>query len=285
MNEPTLRFTPYAWAKLIYLRDYGPTEVGGFGVSHERDITLIEDVRLVEQECTAAHVEFEGESMLDLAEEMRASGVPTERFYRVWIHTHPGSSATPSGTDWNTFAEIYGKAPWAVMFILARGGQTTTHLRFGGGCTSIKTMVDMDADFPASDKEAWAAEYAKFVTERKRVAIVSPPTDSKKNSTVDTPRRYVKESADGSEHWWDDPKWDEYDGSRYWEQGSGVEPGEADDVIDDEDDWELLTCLDCNHDWPDTDIETYACPNCGGISTEYVSNIVEEGKRISDADN
>ena len=31
-SEPVLRFTPYAWAKLLWLRDAGPTEIGGFGI-------------------------------------------------------------------------------------------------------------------------------------------------------------------------------------------------------------------------------------------------------------
>ncbi|TWU40156.1 hypothetical protein Q31b_35010 [Novipirellula aureliae] len=31
--RPRLRFTPYAWAKLLCLRDAGPSEVGGFGIS------------------------------------------------------------------------------------------------------------------------------------------------------------------------------------------------------------------------------------------------------------
>jgi len=35
---PTLRFSPYAWAKLLYLRDRGDSEVGGFGIQ----VVLIE---------------------------------------------------------------------------------------------------------------------------------------------------------------------------------------------------------------------------------------------------
>ena len=31
MPRPTLRFTPTAWAKLLFLGDRGPTEIGGFG--------------------------------------------------------------------------------------------------------------------------------------------------------------------------------------------------------------------------------------------------------------
>ena len=50
--RPALRFTPYAWARLLFLRDAGPTEVGGFGISSPGDHLLIEDVRLVRQRCT-----------------------------------------------------------------------------------------------------------------------------------------------------------------------------------------------------------------------------------------
>ncbi len=51
MKEPQLRFTPWAWAKLLYLRDSGPTEVGGFGVTETSDRSLITDVCLVKQLC------------------------------------------------------------------------------------------------------------------------------------------------------------------------------------------------------------------------------------------
>ena len=34
---PPLRFSPTAWAKLVYLRDAGPTEIGGFGITLLRD--------------------------------------------------------------------------------------------------------------------------------------------------------------------------------------------------------------------------------------------------------
>jgi len=32
-RRPKLRFSPTAWAKLLFLRDRGPTEVGGFGIT------------------------------------------------------------------------------------------------------------------------------------------------------------------------------------------------------------------------------------------------------------
>ena len=47
-----LRFRPTAWAKLLFLRDYGQTEVGGFGITPADDLLYVEDVRLVKQVCS-----------------------------------------------------------------------------------------------------------------------------------------------------------------------------------------------------------------------------------------
>ena len=41
-DAPTLRFSPTAWAKLLFLRDADDTEVGGFGISSANDPLLIE---------------------------------------------------------------------------------------------------------------------------------------------------------------------------------------------------------------------------------------------------
>jgi hypothetical protein len=46
-HVPPLRLTPTAWAKLVYLRDAGPTEIGGFGITPSDDLLLVEDIQLV----------------------------------------------------------------------------------------------------------------------------------------------------------------------------------------------------------------------------------------------
>ena len=51
-SSPYLRLNPTAWAKLLYLRDLGDTEVGGFGISAVDDLLNVEDVQLVRQTCT-----------------------------------------------------------------------------------------------------------------------------------------------------------------------------------------------------------------------------------------
>ena len=55
-RRPRLRFGPTAWAKLLFLRDRGPTEVGGFGIAPPVDLLYVEDIRLVQQTCTSISV-------------------------------------------------------------------------------------------------------------------------------------------------------------------------------------------------------------------------------------
>ena len=61
----SLRLTPYAWAKLLYLRDLGDTEVSGFGITAADDLLLVEDVRLVRQVCTGVSVALDDEAVAD----------------------------------------------------------------------------------------------------------------------------------------------------------------------------------------------------------------------------
>ena len=159
---PPLRLTPYAMAKLLLLRDLGPTEVGGFGVSAPGDLLLVEDVQLVQQQCTPVTVKFDDASVADYFDAQVDQGRTPEQFARLWIHTHPGDSPRPSSTDEETFERCFGGSDWAVMFILARGGQTYARLRFSAGPGSqvvLPVEVDFDQPFPASAQAAWEQEY------------------------------------------------------------------------------------------------------------------------------
>ena len=107
-STPALRFSPFAWAKLLFLRDCGDTEVGGFGISAEDDLLLIEDVRLIGQHTTLVSVEFDDEAVADYFDEQVDAGLPPERFFRLWLHTHPGDSAEPSATDEESAPDVSG---------------------------------------------------------------------------------------------------------------------------------------------------------------------------------
>jgi hypothetical protein len=163
---PTLRFSPYAWSKLLFLRDLGETEVGGFGISSEDDLFLIEDIMLIKQACTEVTVEFDDESVADFFDDQVDLGREPERFGRCWIHTHPGDSAEPSSTDEATFSRVFGNSSWAVMFILARGGETYARLKFGCGPGAellVPVEIAWHAPFAGADQPAWKREYKRCV--------------------------------------------------------------------------------------------------------------------------
>jgi len=89
-----------------------------------------------------------------------------EQFARLWIHTHPGDSAQPSGVDEATFERVFGQCDWSVMFIMAQNSSTYTRISFNVGPRGqvlIPTEVDFSNTFPASDQNQWDREYETHV--------------------------------------------------------------------------------------------------------------------------
>ena len=157
-----LRFTPTAWAKLLYFRDFGDAEVGGFGVTVKDHLLLVEDFVTVRQKVSVASVSFDDDAVADFFESQVDAGRRPEQFGRIWLHTHPGDSPQPSTVDEETFERVFGRCEWAVMFVLGRGGKTYARLRFnvGPGCQAvIPVEVDYGREFGPTDHEAWKAEY------------------------------------------------------------------------------------------------------------------------------
>ena len=157
-----LRFSPYAWAKLRYLRDIGNTEVSVFGIASVEGPLCIEDLELAKQTCSVASIRFDDDSVADFFDRQVDLGRKPEQFARIWIHTHPGSSPNPSFVDEDTFARVYGRCDWAVMCILAQGDQTYARLRFNvgpGGTVIIPVVTDFSLPFSGSDHQQWRAEY------------------------------------------------------------------------------------------------------------------------------
>ncbi len=195
-----LRFSPTAWAKLLFLRDAGDTEIGGFGVTPADDLLFVEDVQLVAQCCTWASVEFDDEAVADFFDAEVDAGRRPEQFGRIWVHTHPGDSPQPSGTDEATFARVFGRSDWALMFIVARGGQCYARLRYNvgpGSDVELPVEVDYSRPFEGSNAEAWHEEYLANVR-------VPPPKPLKKAATEggDKEDQFVDD-------WWRDA-WADY---------------------------------------------------------------------------
>lgn len=161
-----MRLTPTAWAKLVYLRDYGPTEVGGFGITTSDHLLQIDDVMLVRQRCTETFVAFDDESVAEFFENQIDAHLRPEQFARIWIHTHPADSAEPSPTDHETFERVFGHCDWAVMLILARNDSTHAELHWrqeGPVRLPMDVLVDSGEPFPESDFAAWEEEYVASV--------------------------------------------------------------------------------------------------------------------------
>jgi proteasome lid subunit RPN8/RPN11 len=151
----------------LHLRDLGPTEVGGFGVSAQGDLLLVEDVRLVRQACSAVTVKFDDVAVADYFDSQVDQGRTPEQFARIWVHSHPASCPLPSSADEETFARCFGAADWAVLFIVARGGEVYARIRFGsgpGGQLELPVEVDFQQPFAAADHKLWEQEYWEAVT-------------------------------------------------------------------------------------------------------------------------
>lgn len=157
-----LHFSPTSWAKLLFFRDRGESEIGGLGIGAADDLLRIEEFVTVRQKATMASVSLDDQAVSDLFDAQVDAGRRPAQFARIWLHSHPGDSPYPSGLDEDTFHRVFGRCEWAVLFILARTGQTYARLRFNvgpGGEMVIPVEVDYRSPFGPSDHDAWEAEY------------------------------------------------------------------------------------------------------------------------------
>lgn len=206
-NRP-LRLTPYAFAKLVYLRDLGPTEVGAFGICQRSDLLLVEDIVLVRQRCTEVTVSFDDAAVADFFDSQFDQGRHPEECGRIWIHTHPGSCPLPSSIDEATFERCFGQSDWAIMFILASGGRAYARLRFAagpGGSVALPVEIDFGKAFAASDMADWKQEYGQRVLSEPRDCPKSEPTLLVPAPGSDSP--HVREGGDYYSSLWPPERW------------------------------------------------------------------------------
>jgi proteasome lid subunit RPN8/RPN11 len=168
-----LLFSRLVWEKFVWMRDYGNVEVGGFAVTSPDDPLYILDFELVKQTVTSGSIDFDDNSMIDrMTRRGIDNGEDPETYQRIWIHTHPGQSADPSTVDYETFNKCYKAEPWAVMLILAKGGEVTASLRYNGAkfgvvTTQLGVHVEPWPDTPVLlPIPAWIEEYNANVRRR-----------------------------------------------------------------------------------------------------------------------
>ena len=159
------------------MRDQSKNEVGGFGITETGDEMLVTDFILVKQTVSCASVEFDDESVADFFEDMVDEELSPNQFARIWIHTHPVGVHTPSCTDEETFANVFGRCDWAIMFILAKDDATYCRLRFNsgpGGHLNVPVQIDFSEPFGQSQEYAWKEEYKDNVSEPPKKVWAKP---------------------------------------------------------------------------------------------------------------
>jgi len=166
----TMRFTPYAYAKMLWMRDRGDTEVAGYATTATNDPLLVTDFRLVKQKCTGASFELDPDDLVDDVECTLDAGLAPWQTHNILCHTHPGNSASPSGMDEENFKNAFTAPDWAIMFIIAEGGEIYCRLKFNigpGGTKNLKVSVDFGQEFKGSEHELWEREYQEKVSRAK----------------------------------------------------------------------------------------------------------------------
>jgi len=213
-RPPILTFAPLAYLKLQYFCHAGETEIGGFGISSEQDLLYVEDFVTVRQQVTSVTVRFDDESVADFFDACVDRGLHLEQFSRIWMHTHPGASVTPTGIDETTFARSFGRCDGALMFILGRTGQTYARLAFATGPKAqllLPTTVDWSAwpEWLSAEKGLLETELARWREEYQQNIHMGPdlPNELAGLALLET---------GPSEDWWESyPHYPEFDEVTY----------------------------------------------------------------------
>lgn len=175
----SLRFTPTAWAKLIYLRDRASVQVGAWGVSHAQDLLLIEDLRLVPQ--TSSQLEVILPEAPSLDDQPNGGGDSLQRTGRIWIQLHPEASSQPTVFDERTFERALGSADWGVLCIVARHETPNARLTFLIGPRAscpLAVGLQFGEPFAATNEAAWEWEFQENVTVQSSYRAPAPSIGS-----------------------------------------------------------------------------------------------------------
>lgn len=105
------------------------------GISNKDQLNYIEDMFIPKQEVTSVFTDLDNESFMDKQFELMDQGITIPQI-QTWYHTHPASSANPSGQDKETWASHFtnGDLKFAGMGIIS--------LSQGANCTYGKVSYD-----------------------------------------------------------------------------------------------------------------------------------------------
>lgn len=189
LAEPSLRFSPTAWAKLLCWRDMQPCQVGAWGTSLGIAPLFVDDVHLTRQVSSPLGVTIEhpcgtsGDDPSVVGDPFPPSAtarVPPP-LRRIWIQLQVESSSQPSAADERTFRQALGDVEWGVLCILSRHDVPYARLQFfgsPGGTCLLQVGLQFGRPFAGTDYAAWENEYLTNVTLRRPFRLPESPVDS-----------------------------------------------------------------------------------------------------------
>jgi hypothetical protein len=180
MQKPSIKnaklvFSAEAWYKLLYLRDKGNTEVSGWGITAADNPFYVESFEMIKQTGTMATTEFDKEDNTRFVSEKVAEEIYPDRCQKIWIHTHPGNSCSPSSLDETTFAEMMDQIDendYVMMFIIAKND--SVYCRMG-----LKHKVGvLKFEIPVSYEELFYSEWDEEYDRCLQKPVYQQPTGS-----------------------------------------------------------------------------------------------------------
>ncbi len=162
-----LRISPFAFAKMVFWRDCGDTEVAAYATTKTHDPLLITDFRLIKQECTSIKFDLDTNDLAEDVERTLDDGLCPWQTHNILCHSHPGNSPNPSGPDEINFQKAFSHPDWAIMLIIAKDDSMYCRLKLNTGPGVEKLLnvqIDFSQDFQASDRMTWKTEYESKVT-------------------------------------------------------------------------------------------------------------------------
>lgn len=160
-----LKLSRYSWDKIKYLQEVKSkgNEIFFFAVSSEDDCLFVEDVIMTEQENSTARVEVTDEGIAKYVGDcMKKYGTNSDRYMRVWIHTHPSGVTSASSHDEQIWKDIFGACPWSIMLVLPKGGDPYCRLRVR---VFEKYHIDTKIDVEVSKYAHWHKYLAEWEKE------------------------------------------------------------------------------------------------------------------------
>lgn len=118
-NPNRLILSEKATMKLHFMSTYDH-ELSGMALCEDPNNPLVvTDIMILPQFGSSGWTEFEEDALAEYLGNMEEAGLTRSQMGAIWIHTHPGSSASPSGQDKSQWAALSEYTPWAIMLIWA----------------------------------------------------------------------------------------------------------------------------------------------------------------------